>query len=185
MDPESLENILNKFLTNSTKTEIKVFFTLKQRVNATSVMMPPLMQVIWTHTEEKPNQCSRCSYASSNSGGLRTHLMLQTGEKPKNATSATMNHLQQVIREHVWRDTLERDNTNASIVTLHHLDWYIWVHIWRDTSNATIMTMHHRAQRLWEDKGIETLPKKITNATCESHTTGYLRSHMKKPLGEK
>ena len=46
---------------------------------------------------EKPNKCNQCDYASSNAGNLRTHLKTHSGEKPKNATIATMRSLRQAI----------------------------------------------------------------------------------------
>ena len=77
-----------------------------------------------THNREK---CSQCDYACSDPSDLKTHLKLQSGQKPNKcsqcdyASSKTGNLsmplIMQAICGIIWKHTLEKNQTNATNVT--------------------------------------------------------------------
>ena len=86
------------------------------------------------------------------------------------ATNVSMNLLGLAIWGVIWKDTVEKNQTNAINVTMHPLRQVNWRDIWKHTveksqTNATNVTMHHPRQALWGDICRRTVGKSQTNAT--------------------
>ena len=74
------------------------------------------------------------------------------------------------FQQDIWKNTVEKSQTNATNATMHLLVWIIWGHIWRHTveknqTSATNVTMHLLMQAIWGHIWKRTVGKSHTNAT--------------------
>ena len=81
-----------------------------------------------------------------------------------------MHLLRQAIWGNIWKDTVEKRQTNATNATMHPLGQAIWGHIWRHTveksqTNAINVTLLALRQAIWGIIWKFTVEKSQTNAT--------------------
>ena len=81
-----------------------------------------------------------------------------------------MHPLGQIIWGHIWKDTVEKSQTNVTNATMHPHRQAIWRHIWKYTveknqTNATNAITLLLRQTIWGDIWKRTVVKSQTNAT--------------------
>ena len=116
---------------------------IKQMENCDFVLKSADVPKKTTDNVLKSNKCNQCDY---------------------------MPLLVQAIWGHIWKDTVEKSQTNATNVTLHLLMQAIWGNIWKCTveksqTNATNQILHPHRLAIWRDIWKRTLEKNQTNAT--------------------
>ena len=85
------------------------------------------------------NKCNQCDYAS-NRAGHWGHIWKHTVEKNQTyATRTTLHALTQVLWVNMWKDTQDKSQTNATSVIMHPLLQAIWGHIWKGTVEQCIL----------------------------------------------
>ena len=101
----------------------------KSQTNATNVILPLLMQLIWGD------------------------IWKRTVEKSQTyATNVTMHLLRQAIWGHTWKSTVEKSQTNATCVTMHPLTQAIWRGIWKSTVEKSQINKMYSENKIFLEK---------------------------------
>ena len=113
----------------------------KTAVNVT--MLPLRRQAIWEHiwkhTVEKSQmnatngQPKMMHRSSSRTGHLSTRLITHSEEKPEKCNQCYLYSIRQAIWGDIFKDSVEKSQTNVTSVIIHLLVHTIWRHIWKHT----------------------------------------------------